>query len=343
MSFLGELFTSFADALIQSSAYLLLGFFIAGLLRAFIPSENVVKWIGANKVSSVIKSAIFGAPLPLCSCSVVPVALSLKKSGAGNGATMSFLISTPETGIDSISLSYAMLNPIMTIFRPIAALTTAIIAGIAENILVPTKRVITLPILGNSRVEEDRQSVKEKVKEGLQFSFVDLMQETSIFLVAGLFISAIIYTVVPDGFFFNEINSRWGMMFIMLLAGVPMYVCASASTPIAAALIMKGISPGAALVFLLAGPATNFSTIGIVKKTMGTKSVVIYLSSISIVALGMGWLLDYFYAWSGLPVEVRILSHEHGNSLVTTVAAMIFIPWLFWSFFLEIKKRYFAK
>jgi len=286
----------------EAAIYILFGFFIAGLLYIFYPKEKVVKALGKKGFGSVLKAAFIGIPLPLCSCGVIPTAFSLRKQGASRGATLSFLISTPETGVDSIAISYALLDPIMTFFRPVAAFLTAMFAGITENIVTPKDEVlVTEPnhctTCNNSDVDGHTHSRKIKFKKAMEYAFVDLVGDISKTLIIGIVLAGIISTVIPKGFFENYLGSGVVSMLVMLVVGVPLYICATASTPIASALILKGLSPGAALVLLLAGPATNIATILIVGKQMGRKTVVVYLVCIALMSTVLGLLLNqlYFY------------------------------------------------
>jgi uncharacterized membrane protein YraQ (UPF0718 family) len=296
----------------EAAIYIIFGFFVAGLLKVTIPSEKIFKHLGKKNFSTVLKASILGIPLPLCSCAVLPTAVSLKKQGASRGATLSFLISTPETGIDSISITYALIDPIMTIFRPLSAFVTAITAGLFANNLG-----------GGASEKEDREEEKEhgngtsctcEVPEGRQkgklhklfhYAFVDLLNDIVFWLIIGIIIAGIISVLVPDNFFERYLNSPFLSMVVMLVFGVPIYMCAASSTPIAAALILKGLNPGAALVFLLAGPATNAGTIAAVGKFLGKQMMVIYLGTIVIASVFLGFILNSIYGALNLsPVAV---------------------------------------
>jgi len=249
-----------------------------------------------------------GIPLPLCSCGVVPTALSLRKMGATRGATTSFLISTPETGVDSIAISYALLDPVMTVFRPISAFITAVIAGILTNIMIPDNSVTPIGMLtpctcGVCELKADdkaRIPYLKRISAGMRFAFVELLGDMAKWLIAGMVIAGMISYFVPTSLVETFLGGNITSMLLMLIVGIPLYVCATASTPIAAALLLKGASPGAALVFLLAGPATNMATITMLYKFIGKKSLVIYLASISICSVGLGILLNTIYSFAGI-------------------------------------------
>ncbi len=327
----------------EAAPYLLLGFAVAGLLKIFLPDEKIIEYLGssAGRVRSVLNASIAGVPLPLCSCGVVPAALSLKRRGATKGATLSFLISTPETGVDSISITYALLDPIMTIFRPVATFITASAAGIAENILekdkpVPTPRHI-LDISPTSSISEDVQNpcsceneccttqdsetLYQKLGQGARYAYIDLVADISKWLVIGIVLAGMITYIMPSEIMQAYLGGGVASMLIMLVIGIPLYICATASTPLAAAFIAAGVSPGAAFVFLLAGPATNAATITMVAKFLGTRTAMIYISVIAICSIIFGLLLDYIYSRMGieataivgsasdlLPAEVKAIS-----------------------------------
>jgi hypothetical protein len=295
----------------DASVYILFGLFIAGLIQIFIDKDKIARHIGKRNFKSVFLAGIFGIPLPLCSCGVIPTAVSLRKNGASRGAVLSFLISTPETGVDSIAISYGLLDPLMTIFRPAAAFITAIIAGTAENLfgrkdgqmnVSQADSCVFCPEAANGH----KHSTVDRFRYGMQYAFSDLLGDIAPWLAFGIIIAGIISYFVPQSFIENYLGSGWQAMLIMLLIGIPLYICASASTPIAAALIAKGMSPGVALVFLLAGPATNAAGILAVGKFLGKRSAVIYLASIAICSIPLGLFLNYIYSILGLDIQATI-------------------------------------
>ncbi|OGS08311.1 MAG: hypothetical protein A2270_10800 [Elusimicrobia bacterium RIFOXYA12_FULL_51_18] len=300
---LTEIWTVFQEA----SFYILLGMFVAGLIEMFLNEEVIARHMGKRDLKSVLWAALLGVPLPLCSCGVLPAAVSLKNKGAAKGATLSFLISTPESGIDSIVLSFALLDPIMAFFRPLAAFTTAVLAGTAENLFgvaeaeKPSKSKRT-PACAccHTGDKKAKQGLIEKFKAGMEYAFVEMLGDIGKWLVFGIVAAGIISYSFPQSFIERYFGSGWLSMLLMLIVGIPMYICASASTPIAAALIAKGMSPGAALVFLLAGPATNAAGIAVIAKLMGRRTVAIYLATISVSALAMGALLNQVYTFAGI-------------------------------------------
>ncbi|MGD9778976.1 MAG: SO_0444 family Cu/Zn efflux transporter [Methanomethylovorans sp.] len=304
---------------LEMSPYLFLGFLIAGILHAFVPDEKVLSYLGesAGKVRSVINASIMGLPLPLCSCGVVPTALSLKKRGATKGATLSFMISTPETGVDSIAITYALLDPIMTVFRPLATLFTAIAAGIVENFSSVTEKKTHLnkPLVmmhapaiqgcgcscpGGACSSDINTGTVPRISAGIKYAFVDLLGDISKWLIIGTIIAGIIAYLIPEEVISSYLGGGIFSMLIMLLIGIPLYICATTSTPLAAALVAKGMSPGTAFVFLLAGPATNAATITMVMKFLGKRTAMVYVGMIAVCSIGFGLLLDFIYLGLGI-------------------------------------------
>jgi len=287
----------------ETAIYMLFGFFIAGILRTFVPSEKIIKYMGKGNFSSVLMASLLGVPIPLCSCGVLPTAMSLKKQGASKGATVSFMISTPETGVDSISITYALIDPIMTVFRPVAAFITAITAGHFVNRFDNKPRVEG----GDSNdacaydSEEGHEQYEKVVKEKgrlsglLHYAYVELLDDIVFWLLIGIVVAGFISALVPASFF-EQYMSGFMSLFIMVLVGIPIYMCAASSTPIAAAMILKGLSPGAALVFLLTGPATNVGTIAAIGKYLGKKTMAIYLASIVLTSIYLGFILNMVYS-----------------------------------------------
>jgi len=299
------------------SVFMLFGFLVAALLYVFFKPDRIKKYLGEGRVKPVLRSALFGIPIPLCSCGVIPVVTGLKKQGANDGAALAFMIATPESGVDSIAVSWAMLDPVMTVMRPIAGFITAISTGITANIvssrdhkkpsITPDPFFAQSPqpehncncggeTCANPPGEPDHAPpLLKRLAQGMNFAFGELLTDIAKPFAIGVVIAGIITFFFPSGISTWSQNNPFFSMLVMLVAGIPMYVCATSSTPIAAALILKGLNPGAALVFLLAGPATNAATMGVVKNMFGTRALAIYLGMISICSLAMGALLDLIY------------------------------------------------
>lgn len=308
LKFLGD----FATILGEMAPYLLLGFFFAGLLYAFIPREKIDKYFNGSPFRSSIFSSLFGIPLPLCSCGVIPTGAALYKNGASKGGTVSFMISTPQTGVDSILATFSLMGLPFAIIRPISALITGISGGLITSVITKKEPV--------QAYVEDKTSkpktVGQKIKAVFRYGFVEFIQDISKWLIIGLVLAAIISALIPNNFFELLNLSPILQMLLILAVSVPLYICATGSIPLAAILILKGVSPGAAFVLLMAGPATNAATITMIGKVLGKKSLFTYLGTIIIGAMGFGLIIDYL-----LPVQwfteitQQHLGHDHGAHL----------------------------
>lgn len=307
------------DILLDSSPYILFGIAVGGMLKMFLSTEYVVRHLGNGRLSSVVKAALFGIPIPLCSCGVLPAAASLKKQGANNGATTAFLVSTPESGVDSISITYALLDPIMTVARPVVAFLTAFTAGLAENILnPPTNRepatLHTACQVDNCcdgsecppELHKSHHSVIKKIGAGLRYAIGDLWGDLASWFFLGIILAGVITTLLPSEIITPYLGGGLSSMLLMLVIGIPLYICATASTPIAAAFILKGVSPGTALVFLLVGPATNITSLSVLVGLLGKRATVLYLTSIAVVSVVCGLLLDMIYLHFGISAVASV-------------------------------------
>ncbi len=349
--FIAGIFKETWHILNESSVYILFGFSAAAILKTFIPDSLVKKQLGGNGSGSVLKAALFGIPIPMCCCGTVPFALGLRKQGASRGATTAFLISTPETGVDSIAITYALLGPLFAVYRPIAAFFSAIFAGFLENIFNKDEDTIGLgqqdpepscgcdscPSGGESVANNSILPLKERFGNSIKYAFGDLLGDIGKWLLIGLFISGIISYAVPDDFFSRYLGGGFISYIVMLVMGIPIYICATSSTPLAAALILKGMSPGAALIFLLAGPATNAATMAVVGSTMGKRSLVIYLSSIAVAAVICGYILDLIFGGAGINIKEQVFDGEREffGVWTTTIASGILLFMIARSMWLE--------
>lgn len=351
---------------LEAAPWLLLGMVVAGLIRGWLPMRILGRWLGGKGPAPVTLAAVVGTPLPLCSCSVVPAALSLRRGGASKGATTSFLVSTPENGADSIALSYALLGPVMTVARVIAAIVSAIAAGIlvsvTDRIDTPTGATSTgsqpsanqsgccdMPKIasccdaepaaagsccdaparatsccestsadaaaasccesGQVSGQAEPTTFVGRTIAGLRFAFGKLFSDIAGWMALGVVLAALIMTIFPAGDLAALGSSPWAML-VMLVVGVPMYICATASTPVAASLLIAGVSPGAVLVFLLAGPATNIGTVAIIRKELGSRATAMYLLAVSAGAIGFGLLLNSLTSTFPIKPE-NLMHHEH--------------------------------
>jgi uncharacterized protein len=306
----------------EMAPYLLFGFFFAGLLKAFFPTDGIVRFMGKRNFRSVLNAALLGVPLPLCSCGVIPTAVSFYRSGATKGATTSFLISTPQTGVDSMLATYSLLGLPFAIIRPFIALVTGLAGGTVSHLL--DKDQLSPTEMDPDRgIKRPRLSFMQRMKIVVQYGFGELVEDIVKWLLIGLAAAALLSMIIPDSFFTQFIGNRWIEMVIVLSASVPMYICATGSIPMAAVLLMKGISPGAALVLLMAGPATNVATMMVIGNTMGKKAFLIYLATIVGGALFFGTIVNEFLPVSWFDMS-HMGSHDHtmGGSLINILSSI---------------------
>ena len=328
---------------LDASFWLVIGLFIGGVFKTLIPTNLLNQHLSKPGFGSIFKAAILGAPLPLCSCGVIPAAMGLREAGASKSATTSFLVSTPETGVDSVFITYAMMGPFMAIARPIIALVSAITAGTLVNIFdseendskpeklksgccstdTKEKEPVTDSCCSTKTKSEEAkdsccstnsntdQSLLTKIISGIKYAFTDLFDNIVFWLVIGITFAAIVQTYIPSDMLIKY-GTGWMGMLVMLVVGIPMYVCATASTPLAAGFLMAGVSPGAVIVFLLAGPATNMATLGIIQQQMGKKTMGLYLIAIMSVALISGYVVDGLVSLWNIDIYQHLqLGHNH--------------------------------
>ena len=368
MEFLDRFLENLVAVSLEAAPWLLFGLLSAGLIKVWIPESFMKRVLGDGGGWPVIKAALIGAPLPLCSCGVLPAAIGLRRAGASRGATLSFLIATPETGVDSIGISYVLLGPFLTIMRVIAAISTAIVTGLLAVVVLDRARLTNVTVAFNNATVHDQAltlataveeksggccstatstaastaantaassaaSTKAVVTEptnscnddcgasdnlvstsqtfwqrnvnGLRYAMSDIWDDIAVWLLLGLVLAGLMATFIPD-----HALAQWGSglpaMLLMLLVGIPMYICATAATPLAAGLLLAGISPGTLLVLLLAGPATNLATIAILLKEMGRVIVAVYLCGIAVSSITFGLLTDYIVFSNGIDINAQI-------------------------------------
>jgi len=348
MEYVILLFTALYDLSNAMAPYILFGLMFAGVLHELVPDTIVSKHLGNSSILSVLKATIFGIPLPVCSCGVVPLATSIKKSGASNGSTLAFLISTPITGVDSILATYGMFGWAFTIYRVITSMIISIIAGVLANFYGDKEEAkskpafsMTAPIrpeMGMGFTAAPVQKLQEKeacktscgcdstvvknrfsLSKALKYAFGTLLKDIASPLFIGLILGALITVAIPQNLSEILIEYSWLSYIIVIAIAVPMYVCATASLPIAAGLMLAGVSPGAAFVFLSAGPATNTVTIGVVKKMLGTRTLYIYLGTIILGSVVFGFGLDYILK----DVSIKEMIHMHEEAGILTIASSI--------------------
>ena len=307
---------------VDMAPYILLGMLVSGIISVFINSDMIFKHIGPKNFISTLKSTLFGVPLPLCSCGVIPVAATLRESGASKGSTVSFLVSTPQTGVDSVLLTYGMLGPVFALFRPIAAFTSGILSGVVINNFDEDEHH---HIRKEDHENDNQLQLKDKIISGFKYGFISLPADIVIPLFKGLLVAAAISIFLPPDYIANHFTSNiFVQFFAMLVISIPFYVCATASIPVAVALMAKGISPGAAFIFLMAGPATNASSIAVIKNILGAKTLYFYLALISFSAIFFGFIFDLFFKETTFKISSMLHHHNHGNGL-DTLLGFIFI------------------
>jgi uncharacterized membrane protein YraQ (UPF0718 family) len=316
---------------LDTAFWLLLGLLAAGLIKSYISEDTMRRWVGGSGIAAVSRAALFGAPLPLCSCGVLPAAIGLRRSGASREATVSFLISTPETSVDSVAVTYALMGPFMAVYRPIAAVTSAVITGLMTALVnneVVTEAHAEAAACSSHDSGKAEQSCCSATGESaatssccaaepvaaekpgrlfsaIRYAATELLDDISTWMAVGIVIAGVMLTYIPPDWL-----AQWGSgllaMLVMLVVGIPMYICAVASTPVAAGLIVAGVSPGVALVFLLVGPATNIAGLALISKELGVRVTVVYLAGLSVVSIAMGLLLEYLLQTTTWQVDVRL-------------------------------------
>lgn len=331
-----EFVNSFLFMLSEMAPYILLGFFLAGILHAFVPQRLLSRHLSANSFGAVWKGALIGVPLPLCSCGVLPTAIAMKRSGASDSATVSFLVATPQTGVDSIAATWSLLGPAFAVIRPVVALITSLFAGSA----------VAIAEKGQSGTPKENMAVQCTVEsaprttfiartfEALRYGFIDLVGSIGGWLVAGLIIAALITVFVPADIF--AALSRWPIlaMLAVIVVAIPMYVCATGSIPIAMSLMLKGLSPGTALVFLMAGPAANFASYSLIAREMGRRTALIYIGTIAVGAIAFGLLIDWLLpaSWFAFAPDVHSACHTPHISLFAGICSGVLAALLLYSF-----------
>lgn len=317
----------------QMSPYLLLGFGVAGLLSVFVSPRLVESHLGGGRWSAILKAALFGVPLPLCSCGVIPVSASLRRAGASRAATTSFLLSTPQTGVDSIAVTWALLGPVFAVFRPIAALVTGLVGGGLVQLLDRRDEETEAAERGAAASEpaEDRQGAA--LGRALRYGFRTLPRDIGLALLLGIAIAGAMSALVPQDELSPYMGGGLASILILMAAGVPVYVCATASVPIAAGFLHMGASPGAALAFLIAGPATNAAAFTTIWKLLGRKSAILYLATVAIGAVAAGLLLNALIP--AVEAAAPGLGHDHGAmgvSWLHAASAIVLLGALLFSF-----------
>ncbi|MDE6146090.1 MAG: SO_0444 family Cu/Zn efflux transporter [Muribaculaceae bacterium] len=341
-----EIVYSLVSILNEMSPYILLGFLIAGIMHAFIPQRVFARHLAGRGWKSVVKSAAIGVPLPLCSCGVLPTAIGMRRNGASKASTTSFLIATPQTGMDSIAATWSLLGPAFAIIRPIAALVTAFFGGVAVGKAEADEPMARAEACSAVPASEVKKSFVEKIIAALRYGFIELVGSIGSWLIVGLIIAALITVYVPADALASLGSRPLLAMIVVLLVAIPMYVCATGSIPIAMSLMIKGLSPGTALVLLMAGPAANFASFALISREMGRKSALIYLTSIIIGAVGFGLLIDYVLPayWFDRSATAAACCHSEMTwPLFPTICSAILVSLLGYTFIQHRKSHYHHK
>ncbi len=304
--FILQFLSALVGLTLEMAPYLMLGFLFAGILYVWFPKKKVYKYLGKPNSASVVNAALIGIPLPLCSCGVIPTGISFYNSGASKGSSVSFLISTPQTGMDSIMVTYSLLGLTMTIIKPVIAMLTGFFGGFLTNRFDRSGPKAETERYGNGNNEEMDRSLPGM----LRYAFVEFLEDIAKWLLIGLLLAALIEVLVPESFFTAYLGNEYLEMLLIMVAAIPLYVCATGSVPIAAILMLKGLSPGAAIVFLMAGPATNAATMTVIGNVFGRRTLILYLFSIMAGAYFFGTIVNEF-----LPREWFLdpITHIHGG------------------------------
>lgn len=358
MEWLIALVTATVGLALDAAPWLLLGLLLAGLLKAFLPEDWMVRWVGGEGVGAVVRAALIGAPLPLCSCSVLPTALGLRRQGAGKGPTLAFMIATPETGVDSVAVTYALLGPVYAVLRPVGALLSAVAVGLVVSRLGDASIPAASPIgacppgstcgtgrcgagcstpsppsasagcgascsSGCSAPAARPRSALARAGEGVRYALTTLWDDLAPWLGVALLAAGALAAFVPPQALASLGQGLPGML-LMFVLGLPMYVCATAATPVAAALLAVGVGPGAVLVFLLAGPAANLGTLGVLRREFGGRLLAVYLVALAAITLLLGLLTEWLVGVLGLNItpdtgEVEVASPLAWGALAVLV------------------------
>jgi len=337
--------------LVDSAFLFIIGLVLAGLLWLVMNEKNISRLISGGGVKGVFKAALLGIPLPLCSCSVLPVASQFRRSGVGKPSVMSFLISTPESGVDSIALTYTLTDPVLTVARPVTAFLTAFSAGITETFFKDKREIIPTLADGcgddcgctcsNSNENSGKQNIIIRILSSIKYAFTVLLSDLAPYLFLGFVLAGLVGALIGD----NLVNipevfrTGWAGYAGAVVIGLPLYICASSSTPLAAVLLTGGLTPGAILVFLMVGPATNIASLVVFKKILGFRSTVRYLTAIVVVSIICGILTDRVYTLLNISAEYHSRTAENGAGIIHIAAALVLVFFiLFYSYKWLLKK-----
>jgi len=342
MEIILNFFENFLNLLNAMSIYIIVGLFAAGVLKQFISDDFVSKHLGEDSTGSVVKATLFGIPLPVCSCSVIPIAQGLKKEGASKGAVQSFLISTPITGVDSILATYSLFGFVFTAFRVVSSVIIAISVGLVQNFIFKEKKEEKKFVQDNletsccssssSCCSSNKESKKFSFNAVFKYAYITLFKDMAKALIIGLILGALFISVVPKEYTQMLFENQFLTYIVIMLFAMPLYTCATASLPFAAAFMMQGMSPGAVFIFLTAGPATSMVTMSVVYKMLGRGALIVYLLVIAVLALFFGFIYDTFF--KELSILTLVTDHEH-ISIVNWISSFIMIALIIYHLFKE--------
>ena len=322
---IADIFHAALGIALTASPWLLLGLLAAGGVKALMPEAALQRWLGGSGLAATARAAVIGAPLPLCSCGAIPAALALHRGGAGRGPTTAFLIGTPGVGVDSLAISYALLGPLMAVARALGAIVTAITTGLLvgrTHAATPTGPSRCGGCCGTQDMcatPPEPERLPARLAAGLRYAFGDVLDDIRLWLVVGLLVAGALLALIPPATL-----AAWGSglpaMLVMAVIGIPMYLCATAATPIAVGLLAAGVSPGTVLVFLLAAPITSLATLGVFRRELGTPALMLYLAGIATTTIVLGLALDATLAGTGWDIGAR-----------TGAAGELLPVWLEWA------------
>lgn len=342
-----SLFDAILTLALSAAPWVLLGLLAAALVHALLPPTWAQRWLGGNGSGSLLRAALVGAPLPLCSCGAIPTALALHRNGEGRGPSTAFLVSTPGIGVDAVALTWALFGPVMTVSRVTGAFVTALATGLAVSVTEPRREQTTgtTPSIDDrgsglasdvsanaacdggaccvaprecrdhgtlaepTTCDAGRPAFERRLRAGLRYAFVDLLDTIGPWLVAGLVLGGLLMAAVPPETL-ADVSQGWGALVVAALIGIPLYLCAAAATPIAAGLVAAGVSPGAALVFLIAAPVTSLATLGVYQRTFGRLALAVYLATIVVSTVLIGATLDWALRLTGFAVVPHAVAHD---------------------------------
>lgn len=307
---------SVLELALTAAPWLLIGLTLAALIKAWFPEHLLQRWLGGSGLGSITRGALIGAPLPLCSCGAIPVALTLHRNGASRGPTTAFLIGTPGVGVDSLALTYALLGPFMLVARVLGAIGSAIVTGLLVTVTGAKQQAsqpsgITGCCSGSGHSHGAKTDAAanpariDSLKAGFRYAFGDLLRDIRNWLVAGIVLAGVLMALVSPEML-SDLGSGLLPMILMAVVGLPLYICAAAATPIALGLLVAGLSPGTVLVFLLAAPITSLATLTVYRREMGTPAVLLYLGGVLVSAVAAGWLTDLAIAQTGIALQTQL-------------------------------------